>query len=319
MHQVADDEGMRDPAPETSLRESERSLGVPANPDSAMLEKMLGKAPVSSVRPIDGGNSFERLREEFERGEVLRALTVVIPMFRESKRIGATIETLAKSKLHRDGISFCFVDDGSTDDTVEVARAAIERFQLSNATVLPLEENVGKGGAVRAGILHAAPDSHIVGYVDADLSLDPAELLTGVARLRLSNADALVGERIVDSAKQPKVRRLASLAFRQLATSLVPTGVRDSQCAMKLFRSDVALAIFTPLSTNGFAFDVEILGRLKQDGFVVRESPVLWEHQPGSQITTGSDGLKMLLELFSIRSALRGSASSGPRPVTAQS
>jgi glycosyltransferase involved in cell wall biosynthesis len=310
VHDVADEVGMRDPAPQTSLRESEQLLGVPANPDAATLEKMLGKP---AVRPTDDGSSFERLRNEFERGEVLRALTVVIPMYRESKRIGVTIETLAKSKLHRDGISFCFVDDGSTDDTIDVARAAIERFQLSNAEILPLKQNVGKGGAVRAGILHVAADSHIVGYVDADLSLDPAELLTGVARLRLSKADALVGERIVDSAKQPKARRLASLAFRRLATSLVPTGVRDSQCAMKLFRSDVAVAIFNPLSTFGFAFDVEILGRLKRDGYVVRESPVLWEHQPGSQIATGSDGFKMLRELFIIRSVL-GRPATTPTP-----
>ena len=306
---------MRDPAPETSLRESEG----PSDPDPAVSVKSHESAPVRGATVATAGTSFDRLRNEFERGEVLRALTVVIPMYRESKRIERTVEALAKSKLHRDGVSFCFVDDGSTDDTIDVTKAAIERFQLSNAEVLPLLRNLGKGGAVRSGILHVASESHIVGYVDADLSLDPAELLTGVARLRLSSADALVGERIVDPAKQPKIRRFASLVFRQVASSLVPTGVRDSQCAMKLFRSDVAVSIFTPLCTNGFAFDVEILGRLNRGRFVVREAPVLWEHQPGSQITTGVDGMRMLRELVSIRRALRNSGpSSRPTPVSAQ-
>lgn len=269
------------------------------------------------VRP-DGDSSFARLRNEFERGEVLRALSVVVPMYCESKRIGRTVEILASSKLHRDGISFCFVDDGSTDDTVAAARAAIRTHQLSNAEVFPLERNLGKGGAVRAGILRVACESHIVGYVDADLSLDPGELLTAVARMRLSNADVLVGERIVDLYKQPKLRRAASLVFRRVATSMIPMGVRDSQCAMKMFRSDVAISVFGPLVTNGFAFDVEILGRLKLDRYEVRECPVLWEHQPGSQIATGVDGFKMLRELIAIRGVLRSVEQAKAKSVGAQ-
>ena len=289
---MADETGMTDSVSKLSLQQSEP------------VGQNVMRTSSPAVRP-DGDSSFDRLRREFERGEVLRALTVVVPMYCESKRIGRTVETLAKSKLHRDGISFCFVDDGSADDTVAATRAAIRTHQLSNAEVFPLERNLGKGGAVRAGILHVACESHIVGYVDADLSLDPAELLTAVARMRLSNADVLVGERIVDLYKQPKLRRAASLVFRRVATSMVPTGVQDSQCAMKLFRSDVAISVFGPLVTNGFAFDVEILARLKLDRYAVRECPVLWQHQPGSQIATGVDGFKMLRELIAIRGVLR--------------
>ena len=313
---------MSDPAEEKSLLVSSVEQNIPAKPDVLTVERMLGKtgtsAPSGDASSTRSDSSFDRLRNEFERGETLRALTVVIPMYRESKRIAKTIETLAKSKVHRDGIAFCFVDDGSTDDTVAVATAAIAKFRLSNAEVLKLPQNLGKGGAVRAGILHSAGESHIVGYLDADLSLDPSELLTAVARIRMSKCDALVGERIVDSARQPKMRRVASLVFRRVATSMVPTGVRDTQCAMKLFRSEVAIAVFTPLSTNGFAFDVEILGRLKRDCYVVRECPVLWEHQDGSQIATGADGFKMVRELVSIRSVLRSGATAKPQTVPAE-
>ena len=226
-------------------------------------------------------------------------------MFQEEARIARTVEILAKSELPRHDIGFCFVDDGSTDKTVSVTEAAVIDNGLNNAEIYQLDRNHGKGGAVRAGVLYAARHSHLVGYLDADLSLSPSEVLTALARLELTRADALVGERVVNAEKQPKLRRIASLVFRKIATSLVPTGVNDSQCAMKIFRSSVAEDVFGALQTTGFAFDVEVLARLKLGDFVVAESAVLWEHQPGSKVNATSDSVKMLREVLAIRKMLR--------------
>lgn len=237
---------------------------------------------------------------------MLRRLTLVIPMYKEAKRIERTVATLAASELHRRDIAFCFVDDGSPDDTVGVAERAVAHHKLSNAEIVRLEHNQGKGGAVRSGILRVAEHSHLVGFLDADLSLNPSEVLTALSRLELAGADALVGDRVVEAEKQPKLRRVASLVFRRVAASLVPTGVKDSQCAMKLFRSEVAKQVFGPLETTGFAFDVEVLGRLRKGNYTVAETPVLWEHQPGSQINAATDAVRMIRELLNIRRVLRG-------------
>jgi dolichyl-phosphate beta-glucosyltransferase len=144
-----------------------------------------------------------------------------------------------------------------------------------------------------------------VGFLDADLSLHPSEVMTALARMELARADVLVGERIVDAANQPKLRRFASLAFRRMSAQFVETGVVDPQCAMKLFRSDVATKVFSALETDGFAFDVEILARLKRDRFVITQTPVLWQHQPGSQVNPATDAISMVRQLLAIRRSLR--------------
>ncbi len=261
-------------------------------------------APVSSEVAL-AANAFNRIRHEFERGAHLQRLAVVVPMFREEKRIASSIACLAASELHRSDITFCFVDDGSTDATVDAAESAIVDYGLGNATVLRLPRNRGKGAAVRAGILHVAPTAHVVGFLDADLSLHPSEVMTALARMELAHADVLVGERIVDVATQPKLRRLSSLIFRRIGAGLVETGVVDPQCAMKLFRCDVAAKVFSALETDGFAFDVEILARLKRDRFVIAQTPVLWQHQPGSQVNPATDAVSMVRELLAIRKSLR--------------
>lgn len=233
-------------------------------------------------------------------------LTLIVPMYREASRIATTVTTLAGSVLHRDDVTFLFVDDGSPDDTVRVAQAAIDANGLRQATILRLDRNTGKGGAIKAAVQHT--DSAHVGFVDADLSLDPAEISRALARLVATNADLVVGHRIVDNARQPKVRRIASLTFRSIARHLVPTTAKDTQCAMKLFRGPVAKELFSALDTTGFAFDVELLRRADLAGLRIEDVPVAWEHQPGSRLNTVTDSLRMLRQILEIRRALSGSA-----------
>lgn len=229
-------------------------------------------------------------------------LTVVIPMYNEAARIGATVAALRRSSLHRPGIDFVFVDDGSTDATVAVATIALGVAGL-RARVVQLATNVGKGGAVKAGVELATGDA--VGYIDADLSLDPAVVSQALAVLTTTGADLVVGRRIVDPTAQPTIQRLGSAVFRKLAKILVPTGTRDTQCAMKIFRSQVAATLFGELRTDGFSFDVEILRRAATHGYRVEGVLVAWQHQPGSKRNTLTDSARMLRQLFAIRAAVR--------------
>jgi dolichyl-phosphate beta-glucosyltransferase len=247
---------------------------------------------------------FDSIAAELAKGSISLDLCLVVPMYNEAKRIGASIKTLAQSALSSDRVGFVFVDDGSTDNTVSAARAAIKEFALPQAQVLVLKANLGKGGAVRAGILTAAASAHYVGYLDADLSLDPSDVAAAFTRMRASDAQALVGDRIVDASHQPKLRRLASLTFRSLAAMAAPTGVRDTQCAMKLFRSSVARSVFEPLQTNGFGFDVEVLVRLRAIGVRVDELPIAWTHTEGSSVNAAAESYRMMRDVLKVRRAL---------------
>src|SRR5713101_8710373 len=96
------------------------------------------------------------------------ARTLVIPMFREAPRIARTIRALAGSALDAPETEIILVDDGSDDDTVAVAEAALAAVPLA-ASIVRLERNLGKGGAVRAGVLAAR--GRAIAFSDADLSV----------------------------------------------------------------------------------------------------------------------------------------------------
>ncbi len=247
---------------------------------------------------------FDSIAAELAKRSIALDLCLVVPMYNEAKRIAASIKTLAASALSSNRVGFVFVDDGSTDNTVNAARAAIAEFGLAHAQVLVLKANLGKGGAVRAGILAAAASAHYVGYLDADLSLDPSDVAAAFTRMRASDAEVLVGDRIVDATHQPKLRRLASLTFRSLAAIAAPTGVRDTQCAMKLFRANVARSVFEPLQTNGFGFDVEVLVRARAIGARVDELPIAWTHTEGSSVNAAAESYRMVRDVLKVRRAL---------------
>ncbi len=279
--------------------------------DSALAQIDVASTPGSvSGQPIDLSSrrlpspEFDSIAAELAKRSISLDLCLVVPMYNEAKRIAQSIKTLAESALSGDRVGFVFVDDGSTDDTVRAARSAIEEFELPQAQVLVLKANLGKGGAVRAGILTAAASAHYVGYLDADLSLDPSDVAAAFTRMRASNTQALVGDRIVDALHQPKLRRLASLTFRSLAAMVAPTGVRDTQCAMKLFRSSVARSVFEPLQTNGFGFDVEVLVRLRAIGVRVDELPIAWTHTEGSSVNAAAESYRMMRDVLKVRRAL---------------
>jgi dolichyl-phosphate beta-glucosyltransferase len=262
--------------------------------DPEVTSPVVGRSPRLDVRAHGPADPFAGLLRT-----VPATLTLIIPMYREAGRIGATIATLAASTLHRDEIEFVFVDDGSPDGTTRAAQSAIDAVGLRRAWILRLSGNAGKGGALKAAVQHATGRN--IGFVDADLSLDPAVISGALARLVSTSADLVIGHRVVDAKHQPKLRRVASLVFGRIARRLVPTTATDTQCAMKLFRGPVAKDLFFELVTTGFAFDVELLRRADRAGLRIEDIPVAWQHQPGSQLNTVTDSLRMLRQILVIR------------------
>jgi dolichyl-phosphate beta-glucosyltransferase len=234
-------------------------------------------------------------------------LYVVIPMFNESKRLQATMDALAQSTLNRPDVQILFSDDGSTDHSDEIALEVSAAAGLARPVEVSIDRtNRGKGSAVRRGVLAAVERGapHIA-FLDADLSLNPSVLDDALATITRQDADVVVGERIVDAAHQPKLRRLVSLVFRHLTSWLAPTGVTDTQCACKVFTAAAAEICFRPLGTPGFAFDVEVLLRAKQASLRVVEFPVSWQHTAGSRVNPVTDAVRMARDVLRIRRAIR--------------
>jgi dolichyl-phosphate beta-glucosyltransferase len=220
---------------------------------------------------------------------------VVIPCFNEEQRLDVPeLVSLAESGRVR----LLFVNDGSTDGTLLVL-AGLER-RSSGVELLDLPRKMGKGEAVRRGLLHAIDSgSPIIGYYDADLATPPQELLRLLAVLDdrpdvsfvMAARVRLLGRTIERSA----VRHYLGRVFATLASLLLRIPVYDTQCGAKVFRVTPAVveAVRRPFRSS-WAFDVELIGRLLRGDIEAEPLPPTafeevplrdWRDVSGSKLT----------------------------------
>lgn len=190
------------------------------------------------------------------------------------------------------------VCNGCTDSTPRI----IEELCSKHLQIKPLrfEEKLGKGGAIIEGFKAAKGDR--VGFVDADESVEPDDLRRMFDAL--SNADGVIASRrLKDSiilVEQPWKRRVASKVFNMLVRMMFGLEFRDTQCGAKVFGKDAVKNILDSLTTKGFELDVELLWRLKNEGYSVIEFPVTWKHSEGSTFSL-ANAPKMFLSLLKVR------------------
>jgi glycosyltransferase involved in cell wall biosynthesis len=236
---------------------------------------------------------------------LLASFTLVIPCFNEAGRlVPAAVEALASTG----NVRLLLVDDGSTDGT----RALLRRLGSThaNVSVLGLDHNVGKGEAVRAGLLSARRnETGWVGYVDADFAAPPSEIVR-LARIadRSEACDVVMGARVAmlgrDIARSP-FRHYSGRVFATLASTALDLRAYDTQCGVKFFRVGPTLdrALAQPFRSS-WAFDVELLARLLRSGCpptAIREEPLeVWHDIAGSRRSV-SASIRATASLWSIR------------------
>lgn len=225
-------------------------------------------------------------------------LSVVVPAFNEELTLLASLTQIV-TFLEIRNLSFevLVIDDGSQDRTVEVAR----EFESSGVRVLSLDRNRGKGAAVRHGVLESRGAQVLVS--DADLSapiedLPKLKAALGEAQL-VFGSRALVGSRILT--RQPRYRELMGKVFNLFAQMAGASGIEDTQCGFKLFEGEVARQIFADMTTDGFAWDVELVWLARQQGFHIEEVAVSWADNSDSRVSPVRDSIGMLAQLLTFR------------------
>jgi glycosyltransferase involved in cell wall biosynthesis len=228
----------------------------------------------------------------------------VIPAYNEAGRIGHSLEAIlsyARSKGFP--IEITVVDDGSTDDTVELAR------RHAGVSVLRNDRNHGKGYSVRHGVLEARGE--LVLFTDADLSSPIEEADKLLAALEASDAAAAVGSRALErkliGVHQSVFREWGGRFFNLLVRVFTGLRILDTQCGFKLFRRQATRRAFELQRVEGFGFDPEVLFLIQRQGGKVVEVPVRWNHDPATRVHYLRDSLLMTLDLIVLRwRALRG-------------
>jgi glycosyltransferase involved in cell wall biosynthesis len=203
-------------------------------------------------------------------------LSVVTPVYNGAGFIAENVEII-RSEFARSGVSYelIVVSDGSVDDTAERALAAGH----PEVRVLHYDRNVGKGYAVKLGLLAAR--GKYVGFIDSDLDLHPAELPAFLEAMKRDGLDAAIGSKRHPRSQvdYPARRRVYSWLYQQLIRVLFALDVRDTQVGLKLFRRELVDAVVPHLLVKRYAFDLELLAVANDSGFRrIGELPVRLEY-----------------------------------------
>jgi len=235
------------------------------------------------------------------------AVTLVVPVYNESRRLERFAPDLSAFTARRPaGSELVFVDDGSTDGTVELiedfirtATAQGQRVRLVRGT------HKGKGAAVREGLRSAT--TPLAGFCDLDLSTP----LTDFSRLADAATEApilAIASRGLSASRlmrhQSAVREFLGRTFNKVVQLALVPGVVDTQCGAKVARTGLWQVILAYSDEDGFAWDVEIIAIAKRLGISVQEVAVEWRHEDDSKVRVARDGAAMLRALPRIRRGL---------------
>jgi polyprenyl-phospho-N-acetylgalactosaminyl synthase len=188
---------------------------------------------------------------------------VVIPMYNESSVIAGVVRDV----LTRFDRVVC-VDDGSTDDSAEVARAA-------GAAVVEHPLNLGQGAALETGVRFALRDpavSYVVTFdADGQHDVDDAAAMVRVAHQQ--GVQVVLGSRfLAEIAQVPAARRVLLRAATRFSRATTGLELTDAHNGLRVLRRDAAERL--SLRMHGMSHASEILCRIAAEGWSYVEHPV---------------------------------------------
>lgn len=194
------------------------------------------------------------------------SLTVIVPVHNEEEALpafhGALRRALSEGRLEA---RVLYVNDGSTDGT---GRALSEL----GAEVITLDRNLGYGGAIKTGILHA--DTEYLAIIDADGTYLPED----IPRLfrEMPACDMAVGQR----PRERGLRRLAKGFLQSIASYAVDYPIPDINSGLRVFRRALARDLFRMLP-NGFSLTSTITLGALYTPYRVRYVPIEYRSRIG--------------------------------------
>ena len=197
-------------------------------------------------------------------GTRARFTSVVIPAYQARSTLQELVARLRHSM--RD-LHIIVVDDGSTDDTTELAAAM-------GTIVLRHEQNRGKGAALQTGFDFAKKQTDVdfVFTMDADLQHQPEEMQNFIRTQQQTGAEIVIGWRERIGTHMPIHRIISNTLTSKLVSLKTGIKMRDSQCGFRLIRRNVLEKI--QLESCGFEAETEFLIKAARHGFKIEFVPI---------------------------------------------
>jgi glycosyltransferase involved in cell wall biosynthesis len=227
-------------------------------------------------------------------------VSIIIPAYNEAERIPATLIDIDKRLSAVDySYEILVVNDGSKDNTASIVRGMAK--MVKNLKLIDLKDNVGKGGAVKQGMLLATGRIRLFTDADNSTSIDQFEKMIPLFK---EGYGIVIGSRAMRGAEldppEPFYRQAIGKALNFLIQLFLLPGIWDTQCGFKAYTDEAAEKIFIKSQTAGWGFDVETLALGIRMGYRIKEVPVHWVNDTRSHINF-SGGLQFLAETCTIR------------------
>lgn len=218
------------------------------------------------------------------------AISIVIPAYNEEGGISSGIQEIREvMDTSRYDYEILVVDDGSEDQTAELARA-------EGVTVIALPENLGYGAALKAGIRRSSHETIVI--TDADGTY-PARYIPVLVD-QLGEYDMVVGARTGANVAAPLVRKPAKWVLRVLASYLAGRHIPDLNSGLRVMKKSL-IRRFVHLLPSGFSFTTTITLAALCSGSLVKYSPIDYHARIGkSKIRPGHAFDFMLLIIRTI-------------------
>ena len=191
--------------------------------------------------------------------------SIILPAYNEGKNIGKVIRAVKKTGDHE----IIVVDDGSRDNTLDVAKA-------EGCICVRLNKNRGKGFACKTGA-KIATNNNLV-FIDSDGQLDAREILSLLAALK--SCDIAVGVRNLNDI--PIQRKFSNKFARSMVSAAAGKRLGDVLCGFRAIRKKDLFGL--ELKKRRYEFEAEMIIKAVQKGLKIKEVPVTVRYGIGSSM-----------------------------------
>lgn len=221
----------------------------------------------------------------------MKDLCVLIPSYNEARTIGGIVKGLKEK-----GLTVYVVDDGSADETAEIAERA-------GAVVVKHDVNKGKGASIQEGLRHIAKRAFdAVILMDADGQHRVEDIGSFIRKADESGADMVIGNRMSDVSSMPFVRIQTNTFMSNLISKMSGQHIPDTQCGFRYIKKSILEKI--KLGSSNFEIESEMILKAARAGFRIGSVPIETVYQDEkSRINPLIDTARFII--FVIRMSLK--------------
>ncbi|KAL4216448.1 dolichol-P-mannose synthesis [Mactra antiquata] len=227
--------------------------------------------------------------------------SILLPTYNERENLPIIVWLLVKH-LKCD-YEIIIIDDGSPDNTLEVAKQLQGIYGEKKIVLRPREKKLGLGTAYVHGIKHATGNFIII--MDADLSHHPKFIPQFIEKQKGGDYDIVSGTRYIGNGGVfgwDLKRKVISRGANFLTQILLRPGASDLTGSFRLYRKDVLEKMVNACVSKGYVFQMEMIIRARQLGYSIGEVPISFVDRVYGESKLGGNEIiqfaKGLLYLF---------------------